>query len=145
MINKDKRGEIVSEALTWVGTPYHHMGKVKGAGVDCGQILISVYSSVGLIEDYETDYYPFDWALHRSEEKYLENIMRYAQPTNNPKVGDIAVYKFGRCVSHSGIIINEREIVHAWLKAKQVTISRMDEGELNGRLHGYYTLFKEDE
>ena len=34
---------VRSEALTWLGTPYHHQGRVKGVGVDCGQILIAIY------------------------------------------------------------------------------------------------------
>ena len=138
----NKRNEIIEEAKTWIGTPYHHAARVKGGGVDCAQILIEVYAKVGLIENYETDYYPMDWALHRSEEKYLENIKRYAVETDNPKAGDVVVYKFGRCISHGGIIIDDDHIIHAWMKSGNVTISRMDEGELAGRIAGYYTLFK---
>ena len=29
-----KNLEAVSEAMTWLGTPYHHQGRVKGVGVD---------------------------------------------------------------------------------------------------------------
>ena len=29
-----KNDLAVAEALTWLGTPYHHQGRVKGVGVD---------------------------------------------------------------------------------------------------------------
>lgn len=137
-----KREKIVAEALTWVSTPYHHAARVKGGGTDCAMILIEVYSSVGLIDNFEPDYYPMDWALHRGEERYLENVLKYAVPTDKPQKGDIVVYKFGRCISHAGILIDDENIVHAWMRSGNVTISRMDEGELAGRIAGYYTLFK---
>jgi len=138
----NKREQIVQESLTWLSTPYHHASRVKGGGVDCAMILIEVYSELGLIDNFTPNYYPMDWALHRSEEMYLENILKYATETKTPQIGDIAVYKFGRCISHAGILINETEIIHAYLRAKKVTISRIDEGELADRLVGFYTLFR---
>jgi cell wall-associated NlpC family hydrolase len=137
-----KREKIVSEALTWVSTPYHHAARVKGGGTDCAMILIEVYSAVGLIENFEPKYYPMDWALHRGEERYLENVLKYAEETDTPKIGDIIVYKFGRCISHAGIYIGDGHIVHAWMRSGNVTISRIDEGELADRIAGYYTVFK---
>lgn len=29
------RADLVAEARTWVGTRYHHQGRLKGVGVDC--------------------------------------------------------------------------------------------------------------
>lgn len=134
------RDDIVNESLTWLGTPYHHAARIKGIGVDCGQILIAVYSKVGLIDEYTPKEYSHDWAYHRSEERYMENVLKYATKTDKPQKGDIAVYKFGRCVSHAGILIDDEHIIHAYLRTKNVTISKMEEGELSGRLSGYYTL-----
>ena len=34
----NKNQLAVAEALTWLGTPYHHQGRVKGVGVDCRSI-----------------------------------------------------------------------------------------------------------
>ena len=137
-----KREEIVAEAMSWYGTPYHHAAKVKGGGVDCAQILIAVYSNVGMIEDFKTEYYPMDWALHRGEERYLSYILKYAEETSEPKKGDIVLYKFGRCISHAGILIDDEHIIHSWLHAKSVAVTKIEEGELEGRVAGYYTLFK---
>lgn len=45
-----KNLEAVKEALTWLGTPYHHQGRVKGVGVDCGTLICEVYEKVGLMD-----------------------------------------------------------------------------------------------
>ncbi len=42
-----KNLEAVQEALTWLGTPYHHQGRIKGVGVDCGTLICEVYEKVG--------------------------------------------------------------------------------------------------
>ena len=62
----DIRQAIIVEAESWINTPYHHNQQLKGAGVDCGQILVAVYSKFGFIpEDYKIGYYPPDFALHK--------------------------------------------------------------------------------
>lgn len=45
-----KNLEAVAEAMTWLGTPYHHQGRVKGVGVDCATLLCEVYKEVGLMD-----------------------------------------------------------------------------------------------
>ena len=34
--------DIVTEARTWVRTPYHHQARLKGVGVDCAGLVIGV-------------------------------------------------------------------------------------------------------
>lgn len=132
---------IVKEALSWIGTPYHCMGKLKGVGVDCGQILIEVYGNVGMIEKFDSGYYPIDFNLHSNNEDYLGFIKQYAKQVETPQNGDIVLYKFGRTISHSGIIIDveNKRIVHA-LMGSGVVINRWDDGELNKRLVGFWRV-----
>lgn len=47
--------------------------------------------------------YAKDIMLHRSEETYLEGLLHYAVETDDPKPGNIALWKFGRIYSHAGI------------------------------------------
>src|SRR5690349_11447583 len=37
------RARLLDEARTWLLTPWHHNARVRGAGVDCGQLLIACY------------------------------------------------------------------------------------------------------
>ena len=134
------RNKIVQEAISWVGTSYHSGAKIKGVGVDCGQILIEVYGNVGAIDKFNVDAYPMDWALHRSEEKYLKFIEAHCEKVEQFQKGDIVLYKFGRCVSHSGIFIDdEGTMVHA-LAGVGVIYSHYLEGNLKDRVHGFYKV-----
>jgi cell wall-associated NlpC family hydrolase len=56
---------LIDEAMTWIGTPYHTNADIKGVGVDCGMILIRVFSAVGAIEFFDPRPYPEQWALRR--------------------------------------------------------------------------------
>ena len=71
----DFRRLVVTEAASWLRTPYHHMGRVKGGGVDCLMLLAEVYEAVGVIPHVEIPFYPPDWHLHRGVERYLEGLV----------------------------------------------------------------------
>lgn len=118
-IEQLQREAIVKEALSWVGTPYHHMGRIKGVGVDCSMLLVEAYHKAGLVERLEIPYYPPDWHLHRNAEMYLEELLKHAVELPEgqlPQPGDIALWKWGRTYSHGGIVTKWPEIVHAYLK-----------------------------
>ncbi|MGH7053678.1 MAG: hypothetical protein ACREFA_07660, partial [Stellaceae bacterium] len=44
-----QRGLVVAEAESWIGTPFHHEAAVRGAGVDCLNLLAEVYCAAGFI------------------------------------------------------------------------------------------------
>jgi cell wall-associated NlpC family hydrolase len=137
------REKIVAEAETWLGTPFHHAARVKGAGVDCINLLAAVYSSVGLIEPVELDYYPIDWHMHRDEPRFLAGLADYCGPLpagETPKPGDIAMFQYGRHAAHGAIVINWPLVVHAWSDVGRVTMTEADRGPLGKRLAGIYRV-----
>lgn len=112
------RDDVIEEAKTWLGTPYHSGARIKGVGVDCGQYLIGAYEAAGVlpIDGCNPGTYSPEWHLHRSEEKYLSWIQKYCNvQTGEPQPGDIAVFRFGRCVSHAGIVLAWPTIIHAYV------------------------------
>lgn len=115
--NTARKG-VLDEAHEWLGTPFHHEGRVKGknGGVDCAQLLIGVYANAGQIEEFQTEHYPAQWHLHRSEEKYLSKLLDYAVETNEPLPGDMALFHIGRTWSHGGIIVAWPTVIHAWFQ-----------------------------
>lgn len=136
------RQQIVAEAATWLRTPYHHEAMVKGAGVDCAQILIAVYSAVGLAEKPDIGHYPPDWMLHRSDERYLGWIEKYCDIVEKPQPGDIAVFKFGRCFSHAGIVTfpGWPAMIHAHRPSGCVCETDGTKGDLDGREVRFYSI-----
>lgn len=137
------RQQVVAEALSWLGTPYHHRGAIKGVGVDCAQILVEVYSSVGLIERIDVGNYPKDWHLHRDEERYINWMKQHARKVDKPQAGDIALFKFGRTTSHSAIVIDDHTLLHAYFDSG-VVLAEFDAAELKGRLTGYWSLWSNE-
>lgn len=110
------RSAILTEAETWLRTPWAHNRRVKGAGVDCIHYLAGTFIGAGLVaDDIETGAYPADWMLHRDEERYLEGIERYMDRIEGPPLpGDVAVWKYGHCFSHGAIVVDWPVIIHAF-------------------------------
>jgi cell wall-associated NlpC family hydrolase len=126
-IEAAQRAAVVAEARSWIGTPYHNCADIKGAGVDCGMLLVRVFVDTGLCDPFEPRPYPADWHLHRSEERYLGFVFdRCAEldvaAGETPQPGDVIVFLYGRCYSHGGIITRGHPLtfVHAYWPARLV-------------------------
>jgi cell wall-associated NlpC family hydrolase len=121
-IEKHQRGLVVVAARAWIGTPYHNCADVKGAGFDCGMLIVRVFVDTSLCAPFDPRPYPADWHLHRSEERYLGFVFERCAEVAEPEPGDVMVLRFGRCYSHGGIVTNAKPltIVHAYFKAHRV-------------------------
>lgn len=136
------RGElIVREAKRWLDTPYHHAGDVLGAGVDCAMLLVRVFCDSGLVPPFDPRPYPPDWHLHRSAERFLGWIAQFAERAESPQPGDVALFKFGRCVSHGGIVETiepEPVMIHADLESG--CVCRCEVRRFADRVAGYWRV-----
>lgn len=100
--------------MTWLGTPYHPQGRIKGAGTDCLCILAVVFEESGLIPHVAIPHYSNDFMMHRDAELYLEGLLQYTREIDGPPLpGDIVLWKFGRCYSHGAIVIEWPTVIHA--------------------------------
>jgi NlpC/P60 family putative phage cell wall peptidase len=112
-MDAEERKRILIEARKWIGTPYHHKGRVLGAGVDCGGLIYEVYKKFLPLKPFPTNY-AADWALHRGDELYLDFIAEYVLERPVAQSADIVLFQYGRCFSHAGIITESNTVVHAW-------------------------------
>jgi cell wall-associated NlpC family hydrolase len=142
------RQNVAQEALTWLGTPYHHHARIKGVGVDCVQLLCGVFEAVGLVPPITTGHYPVDWHLHHSEEVFSGSLDQYAHlrsPGTTPQVGDMLLFQFGRTFSHGSIVVGHDSdgavlLVHSYVK-RGVIVSRLTEDPLAGRAMQHWSLW----
>ena len=139
MREAEARARVLEEAKTWLGTPYHHMGRVRGSGVDCGMLLMEVYEAAGVMPHLEVDFYPHDWHMHRSEPLYLQKVKEHARAVEQPQPGDIAVFKYGRCVAHGAIVTQWPQIIHAYIGLGVVYEDCLTNIDLGSRLVGFYS------
>ncbi len=121
-MSPELQDRVVAEARKWSGTPYHSCSDIRGAGVDCGMLLVRVFADLGLAEPFDPRPYPEDWHLHRSEERYLGIVERFCDPVDFPEPGDVVVFRYGRCYSHGGIVtrIDPLTIIHAFQPLRAV-------------------------
>jgi len=139
----EQRAAIVAEAISWIGTPYHSHARLKGVGVDCAQLPAAVYHAVGLAPEI-TPEYPPDWMLHRDEETFLSYVLPHAQEITADQAlpGDLIIWRYGRTYSHSAIIIDLPEVVHAVMRGRAVIRADITrESDLVDRPRRFFTLF----
>lgn len=128
MTEQEERDLVVAEARSWIDTPYHNCADVKGAGVDCGMIIVRVFVDTGLVAPFDPRPYAQDWHLHRDDERYLGWVRTWCEPVEEPRPGDLVVFRYGRAYSHGGIVVSTDPvaIVHAYLDEGRVLEERID-------------------
>lgn len=134
----DVQRRVLTEAQSWLRTPWHHEGDVKGAGVDCAMLLVRVFGAVGLVPHIDPRPYPIDHMLHSGQERFLGWLQQFAQPIDagtTPQPGDVLVYKVGRCYSHGAIVTEWPCIIHAFRDERAVVITRFDVGRLASKTY----------
>lgn len=132
------RSLVVTAARSWTGTPYHHMGRVKHVGVDCGQIIIASFEEAGLCRVEDPGMYTCDWHLHRDEDRYLALVEQHlvrapgceTEQSSAERIkgdpffavgpGSVLVWRIGRTFSHGGIVTKWPFFIHASLPAGMV-------------------------
>jgi NlpC/P60 family putative phage cell wall peptidase len=137
----EQRAAVIAEARRWLGTPYHHMGRIRGVGVDCVMLLAEVYAAVGVLPEIAIGYYPQDWHMHRSEELYLDGLKKYSMRIDSPQPGDVAMFKFGRTESHGAIVVAWPQVIHA-LMGRGVELASANESDLSGRVSSFWTPWR---
>ncbi|MFG6413796.1 NlpC/P60 family protein [Roseateles sp. DC23W] len=150
MTPSDLRALLQEEARRWIGTPYHHQGCVRGAGVDCLMLLVAVFKAPGVLPaEFDPRPYAPQWHLHRSEETYLAGLDAWLHPLPEGaplQPGDVVVWRFGRTFSHAGLVVqqgDQLEVLHALAQAGEVTQDRFDAAVFAGREMRAFTLFRE--
>jgi len=122
------RAAVVAEAKTWLGTPWHHRGRLKGVGVDCAQFVIGAYVGAGVIADIETGEYPRDWHVHKDIERFVPFVLRIAREIDVAAVqpADLLVYKIGHVYSHGALVLDWPLGIHAAVQEQIVTLCDLD-------------------
>ena len=138
----EQREAIIAEARTWFHTPFEDCARVKGSGVDCANLLIGVYANAGVIEEFEPERYSPQWHLHRSEQKFLQTIERFAHEIPGPpQPADVALFQFARCFSHGAIVIAWPIVIHAYTGRGVELCDVSKDGHFKGRRTKFFSAW----
>lgn len=119
-----ERAAVDRVARSWIGTPFHDMGEIKGGGVDCAKLLKCVYVEAGIIRDFVIAPYSPQHFLHSGEERFLSIVAGLAHEIEPAavKTGDIVLYRIAKAFAHGAIVVAPGwpHIVHAHYGARRV-------------------------
>lgn len=123
------RTDVVAAARAWLGTPFHHQGRLQGVGVDCVGLVIGVARTLGLVApDFNVEAYP-----RMPDGKSLMHLvhlhMRGLAVDEAMQPGDVVVVRFDADPQHLGILGNYRHgglsIIHAAAEPGRVIETRL--------------------
>ncbi len=108
------RSKIVKQARTWLGTKYHHQGRLKksasnAGGVDCIGLVIGVADELAICDakgNLLSKYDLTDYSMQPEGEKLAYSIGTHLSPVEPNKMclGDILLFKFWKEPQHVGIL-----------------------------------------
>ena len=110
------REAALKEANRWRDTPYRHQASVRGVGCDCLGLVRGVWRALYGAEAEAPPAYTPDWAEERGEETLLEAAERWLEPEDDPRPGDVLVFRLkpGAPCKHVGIMASETTVLHAY-------------------------------
>lgn len=111
------REQIVTEARSWIGTPYKHQASLKGVGCDCLGLLRGVWRSLYGAEPELTPAYAPDWAEANGEERLAQAARRHLLEIEprDAAPGDVLLFRWRPHLpaKHAAIMVSERRMIHA--------------------------------
>lgn len=128
------QNDIVDTARSWLGTRFHHQGRIKKTdthkgGVDCLGLLIGVARELDLpFSQYdEVDYphYPDTQRLRANLASVMQEIS-----VENIEIGDVLLLNIDGSPQHLAIVselAGELAIIHAYAPAKAVVEHLLDD------------------
>jgi cell wall-associated NlpC family hydrolase len=138
MLTKAQIEALITEAKTWLKTPYHAHACIKKAGVDCAQLLIGVVIGAGIASPFEIrkDYS----VVVPQGSEYTDIILQYCDEITEQEVqsGDLALYKTSHGWMHSAIVIEwPNSVIHATEK-RGVIMTSGNEDILRGKPRRFF-------
>jgi len=121
------RQEVIAEARTWIGTRWHHQGRMRGVGVDCAGLVIGVARSLGLSEFDVANYsrIPSGGLLRELCAANMRLIARELAAD-----GDVYLMRFEREPQHLAIRSTWQDmpsIIHAYADVRRVVEHVIDD------------------
>jgi len=118
--------DIVNKAREYLGTPFHHQGRLKGTGVDCIGLVSGVFKELNLVSYDNVTYSRFPSGnLLMSELRKVFDEVQYEEV----REGDILVFWFNprtKSPQHIGIK-SSRGIIHTWAGVGKVVEHSINE------------------
>lgn len=127
--------DIIAQARTWLGTPYHHQARLKGVGCDCLGLVVGVADELALTHKDGSLLSSFDQTnySHQPDGTYLLQMMASVLdevPKEDARPGDVAVFDIEGNPQHVAILTEYIEglgMIHCYAPSRKVVEHRLDQ------------------
>jgi cell wall-associated NlpC family hydrolase len=126
------RDDIVTEAKSWIGTPYAHQGRRKGSFVDCVGLVMGVARKLD-ISDYEYKAYSMTPNPRLLRNLCDENLVLLGtRGAVELQPGNVLLLKWSRFPQHMGIVssINPPYMIHAMREIEVCAEQEVNENDI---------------
>ena len=145
---KKLQEQIVSQARTWLRTPFHHQARLKGKGCDCLGLIVGVVNELGLKDKNGVKLAAYDEITYPKEPDGAYLIEKLTGllaevPIVDARAGDLALFKVRENPQHLAILTdyapagvggaasgNEQPtlgMIHCYARARRVVEHRLDD------------------
>jgi NlpC/P60 family putative phage cell wall peptidase len=117
------RAAVVAAGRTWLGTPFHHQGRMKGVGVDCVGLVIGVAQALEL-SDFDLTGYG-----HRPDSREMERLCRAMMRRvafARARPGDVLLFNVDGQPQHLAFK-TDAGMLHAYAPQRRVVEHRIDD------------------
>lgn len=129
------RERVVAAARNWLGTPFHHQGRLKGVGVDCAGVVVGVAKELDLSAFDITGY------GHRPNSREMEQLC-YSEMScvvqSQMQPGNVLLLEVDNQPQHLAFV-TDIGMLHSYAPLRCVVEHRIDE-EWKSRILGVFEL-----
>lgn len=139
------RAAVVEEAKLWLGTPYRNVGRIRGVGANCAQLLYGIYTGAGILHAPEPRWYTPQFHVHSKDERLIEYVKAYGGveiEESQVKSADVVLFRTGKSFGHGAIILDfPTRMIHTLKMTGCVYGHCTEEGSISRFKRRYFTLW----
>jgi cell wall-associated NlpC family hydrolase len=119
------RNEFIDTAREFLGTPFHHQGRLPGVGLDCAGLVVCAARANGYeVADVQ------GYASTPSQGLFMKALLEHCNPIAQADVlpGDLMMFAFKSEPQHIAIVsgINPVMMLHAYAAVRGVVEHHLD-------------------
>jgi NlpC/P60 family putative phage cell wall peptidase len=126
---------IVAQARTWLGTPFHHQARLKGKGCDCLGLIVGVVDELGLKDRNGMKLAEYDEVTYSKEPDGAYLIQKLTGlldevPAAEARAGDLALFRIRENPQHLAILTDYEGglgMIHSFAPSRRVVEHRLDD------------------
>ena len=124
---------VIRAARGWIGTPFHHQGRLKNVGVDCLGLLVGVAKELDLRDNNGrpiAQHDALDYGHFPDELRLATGLKKHCKGARKLRAGLIGLFEIDGSARHLGIFGEKNGVltlIHAYAPARKVVEHRVDE------------------